>query len=192
MNCSSLGMVWSIVANPFVGHSTQLDCCRRWFKPSHIPTELEEKTKGKGLIVNWAPQEKGLAHPATGGFLTHGKWNSTLESIYAAAPVICWPVITNQQVNSRCVSEIWRIGFDMKDTCDRSIVEKMVRDLLGDKREEIMKSMDKISKQAQDSVLENGSSYSNLEKFDFTYKIIDQEVMKSMEKACNQCFQFTS
>ncbi|KAK8617222.1 hypothetical protein V6N13_080140 [Hibiscus sabdariffa] len=126
--------------------------------------DLEELAKDKGLIVSWAPQEKVLAHSAVGAFLTHSGWNSTLESIYAGVPMICWPAWGDQQVNSRCVSDVWRVGFDMKDGCHRSIVEKMVRDLMNDKREEIMKSMEVLSRTAQQSVKEGGSSYFNLEK----------------------------
>ncbi|XVF76726.1 hypothetical protein PTKIN_Ptkin13bG0289700 [Pterospermum kingtungense] len=131
--------------------------------PGKLLMDLEERAKGRGLIVGWAPQEAVLANPAVGGFLTHSGWNSTMESINASVPMICWPAIGDQQVNSRFVSEVWRIGFDMKDCCDRSVIEKMVRDLMEDKREEIMKSMDVIAKQAQESVKEGGSSYHNLE-----------------------------
>ncbi|OMO97360.1 UDP-glucuronosyl/UDP-glucosyltransferase [Corchorus olitorius] len=130
-----------------------------------ILMDLENRAKGKGLIVSWTPQEEILAHPAIGGFLTHSGWNSTLESIYEGVPMICWPLIADQQVNSRCVSDVWRIGFDMKDSCERSIIEKMVRDLMeSTKREEVMKTMDKFAKLAKESVKEGGSSYCNFEK----------------------------
>ncbi|KAJ7950229.1 Glycosyltransferase [Quillaja saponaria] len=130
---------------------------------AQIISGLEEETKKRGYIVGWAPQEEVLAHLAIGGFLTHGGWNSTLESIYAGIPMICWPMFADQQVNSRCVSDLWRIGFDMKDTCDRVIIEKMVRDLMDEKREEIMKSTAEIANMARTSVENGGSSYHNLE-----------------------------
>jgi UDP:flavonoid glycosyltransferase YjiC (YdhE family) len=128
-----------------------------------IPVELQEGTKERGLLVDWAPQEEVLAHPSTGGFLTHSGWNSTLESIVAGVPMICWPQIGDQQINSRWVSEVWRIGLDIKDTCDRSTVETMIRTLMKDGREEIMMSMDRIAKLARDCVGQGGSSYHNLD-----------------------------
>ncbi|MFS8012877.1 putative 7-deoxyloganetic acid glucosyltransferase [Helianthus anomalus] len=57
----------------------------------NIPTELLEGTMKRGYMVSWAPQVEVLAHPAIGVFLTHSGWNSTLESIVAVVPMICWP-----------------------------------------------------------------------------------------------------
>lgn len=136
-----------------------------WVLREHmIPVELQESSKEKGFLVDWAPQEEVLAHPAVGGFLTHSGWNSTLEGIVAGVPMICWPQIGDQPVNSRWVSEVWKIGLDMKDTCDRSTIEMMIKTLMEDRREEISKSMDRISKLAQDCVSQGGSSYHNLKK----------------------------
>ncbi|XP_043702786.1 7-deoxyloganetic acid glucosyltransferase-like [Telopea speciosissima] len=128
-----------------------------------IPGELVEGTTERGCIVGWAPQEEVLAHPAVGGFLTHSGWNSTLESIYAGVPMICWPYFADQQINSRFVSEVWRVGVDMKDTCDRVIVEKMVKDVM-ERREELMGSVDKLAKLARSCVSQGGSSRSNVDR----------------------------
>ena len=51
----------------------------------------------------------------------------------------------------------------MNGTCDRLVVEKMVKDVIENKIEELTRSMDEIAKKANDSVKENGSSYFNLE-----------------------------
>eukprot|EP00268_Persea_americana_P038446 TRINITY_DN38021_c0_g1_i2.p1 TRINITY_DN38021_c0_g1~~TRINITY_DN38021_c0_g1_i2.p1 ORF type:complete len:480 (-),score=51.13 TRINITY_DN38021_c0_g1_i2:173-1612(-) len=129
-----------------------------------VPEELVGATKERGFLVEWAPQEEVLAHPAVGGFLTHSGWNSTLESVFAGVPMICWPFFADQQINSRFVSEVWRVGLDMKDTCDRETVEKMVRELMLERREEFMKSAEKMAALAKKSIREGGSTHMNLEK----------------------------
>ena len=80
-----------------------------------------------------------------------------MEGIVAGVPMICWPRFSDQQINSRLLSHVWKIGLDMKDTCDRTTIEKMVNDLVEEKKAEFMKSY--FSKQ---SVTEGGSSHSNL------------------------------
>ncbi|TXG49880.1 hypothetical protein EZV62_025755 [Acer yangbiense] len=96
-------------------------------------------------MVGWATQEEVLAHHAVDGFLTDNGWNSTLESEVAGQPMICWPYFADQQVNSRFVGEVWRLRLDMKDVCDRKVVEKMVNDLMVDRREEFVKSTNRMA-----------------------------------------------
>lgn len=131
---------------------------------SPAPHELLEGTKKRGCMVKWAPQDEVLAHRAVGGFITHSGWNSTLESIVAGVPMLCWPYFADQQVNSRFVSEVWRIGIDMKDTCDRTIVENMINDLMDGRKDELKKSMDQMSRLAKKSISEGGSSSLNLNR----------------------------
>ncbi|KAK2973764.1 hypothetical protein RJ640_002268 [Escallonia rubra] len=116
----------------------------------------------RGYIVSWAPQEEVLSHSAIGGFLTHSGWNSTLESVYEGVPMICCPNYADQQVNSRFVEEVWNVGLDMKDCCDRQTVEKIVRDLMEVRKDEFASSAEKMAKLAREAVSEGGSSYHNL------------------------------
>ncbi|XP_010095929.2 7-deoxyloganetic acid glucosyltransferase [Morus notabilis] len=129
-----------------------------------VPSELLEATRERGYMVRWAPQEEVLSHRAVGGFLTHSGWNSTLESIVAGVPMICWPYFADQQINSRFVGEVWKLGIDMKDVCDRKIVEKMVIDLTVERREEFLKSTAKMARLAGESVCEGGLSDSNFDR----------------------------
>ncbi|XP_050209064.1 7-deoxyloganetic acid glucosyl transferase-like [Mercurialis annua] len=141
-----------------------------------FPEELlKEGEKENGYIVKWAPQEEVLAHKSVGGFLTHSGWNLSLESIVSGVPMICWPYFADQQVNSRFVSEIWNLGLDMKDVCDRKIVEKMVNDLMVNKRDEFVKFSSRMAELARKSVSEGGSSWRNLDR------LIEHITMISMQ-----------
>ncbi|XP_061356640.1 7-deoxyloganetic acid glucosyltransferase-like [Gastrolobium bilobum] len=128
-----------------------------------IPVEVEEGTKDRGFMVEWAPQEEVLAHKAIGGFMTHSGWNSTIESVVAGVPMICWPYFADQQINSRFVSEAWKLGLDMKDVCDRNVVEKMVNDVMVHRRDEFLISAKAMSMLAHKSVSPGGSSYSSFD-----------------------------
>ncbi|GJZ89122.1 zeatin O-xylosyltransferase-like protein [Tanacetum coccineum] len=58
-----------------------------------LPKGFEERLEEKGLIVReWAPQLEILAHPATGGFMSHCGWNSSMESITMGVPIAAWPM----------------------------------------------------------------------------------------------------
>nr|GMD02054.1 7-deoxyloganetic acid glucosyltransferase-like [Ipomoea batatas] len=128
-----------------------------------IVTQLKKNCSQNGQIVSWAPQEQVLAHRAIGGFWTHSGWNSTLESIIAGKPMVCWAQIVDQLITRRVVSEVWKIGVDMEDKCDRLSIEKMVKELMGSRRQELKKSAQKFSKLARESVNNGGSSYTSLD-----------------------------
>ncbi|KAL9411226.1 hypothetical protein AB3S75_044922 [Citrus x aurantiifolia] len=82
----------------------------------------------------------------------------------AGMPMICWPSFADQQINSRFVDEVWKLGLDIKDLFDRNIVEKAVNDLMVKRKEEFMESADQMANLAKKSVNEGGSSYCNLDR----------------------------
>ena len=109
--------------------------------------------------------------------MTHCGWNSTLESIVAGVPMICWPNHGDQPVNSRFVSEVWKLGLEMKEVCDRNVVENMVNDLMVERKEEFQREAEAMSKLAWKSVSEGGSSYCNLDR-------LIEDIYKMNEKPC--------
>lgn len=129
-----------------------------------IPVELEEGMRSRGLMVEWVPQQRVLEHPSVGAFFTHSGWNSTLECIVIGLPMLCWPYFADQTTNSRYVSEVWKIGLDMKDTCDRALIEKMVRDVMEVRRDEFLKEARSLASMANKAICEGGSSYRNLNR----------------------------
>ncbi|RCV27230.1 hypothetical protein SETIT_5G308100v2 [Setaria italica] len=80
-----------------------------------LPEGFLERTKDQGLVVkSWAPQVEVLGHRATGAFVTHCGWNSTLEGIVAGLPLICWPLYAEQRLNKVFIVEEMKLGVVLR------------------------------------------------------------------------------
>ncbi|CAN6183408.1 unnamed protein product [Urochloa humidicola] len=117
---------------------------------------------GKARVVAWAPQRDVLRHRAVGCFLTHAGWNSTLEAVVEGVPTVCWPFSADQQINSRFVGAVWRNGLDMKDVCERAVVERTVREVM--ESDEIRRSARALVQQVKRDVAAGGSSAMEFER----------------------------
>ncbi|KAL6639280.1 hypothetical protein ACP70R_023010 [Stipagrostis hirtigluma subsp. patula] len=112
--------------------------------------------ESKARVVPWAPQRDVLRHRAVGCFLTHSGWNSTLEAAVEGVPMVCWPFNFDQQINSRFVGTVWKMGLDMKDVCDRAVVERMVREAM--ESGEIRESAQALAQKVRRDITDGGSS----------------------------------
>ncbi|XP_012568378.1 UDP-glucose flavonoid 3-O-glucosyltransferase 6 [Cicer arietinum] len=134
---------------------------------SILPEGFLDRTAKFGRVIGWAPQAQILANPATGGFVSHCGWNSTLESIYFGVPIAAWPLFAEQQTNAFVlVSELkiaveialdYRVEFNgepnylvMADKIERGI--KRVLDKDGEER----KNLKEISEKSRKTLLEDG------------------------------------
>ncbi|KAK4424322.1 7-deoxyloganetin glucosyltransferase [Sesamum alatum] len=130
-----------------------------------VPPEFVMETKDRSMLISWSPQEQVLKHPTIGGFLTHSGWNSTIESIVAGVPVICWPFFAEQQTNCRFSCVEWEMGMEIDNNVKRDEVETLVRELMdGEKGKKMKEKALEWKRKAEEATSPGGSSYLNLEK----------------------------
>lgn len=129
-----------------------------------LPPEFTSETKERGLVTSWCPQEQVLNHPSVGGFLTHCGWNSTLESLTAGVPMLCWPFFADQQTNCRFTRVEWGVGMEIDNDVKRDEMAKLVRELMeGDKGRQMKSKAMEWKKLAHEATAQHGSSSKNLD-----------------------------
>ncbi|XVE79491.1 hypothetical protein DITRI_Ditri14bG0063500 [Diplodiscus trichospermus] len=125
-----------------------------------LPNGLQESIGGRGCIVKWAPQKEVLVHAAVGGFLSHGGWNSTIESICEGVPMLCKPFFGDQHLNSNYICHVWKIGIKLQNKLERVDIEGAIKRLMVDiEGEEIRKNAMDLKEKAALCLQTDGSSY---------------------------------
>lgn len=129
----------------------------------HLPEGFLERTAENGKVVLWAPQVQVLAHGSVGVFITHGGWNSVVESIGAGVPLIMRPFFGEQQLNTWMVENVWRMGVRVKGgVFTRSgIVQALEEVLLSQKGKKLKEQVVGFKELAHKAVGPSGSSTAN-------------------------------
>ncbi|KAG2239158.1 hypothetical protein Bca52824_090018 [Brassica carinata] len=133
-----------------------------------LPPELEEK----GMIVEWCPQERVLAHPAVACFLSHCGWNSTVEALSSGVPIVCLPQWGDQVTNAVYLVDVFKTGVRLgRGEADEKIVsrevveEKLLEATVGEKAVELRENARRWKEEAEASVGYGGSSDRNFGEF---------------------------
>ncbi|EFJ27163.1 hypothetical protein SELMODRAFT_412105 [Selaginella moellendorffii] len=186
----SLGTIATLSFDQFKEFSEGLRLLQRPFiwaiRPKSVagmePEFLErfkEAVRSFGLVVSRAPQVDILRHPSTAGFLSHCGWNSILESVASAVPMLCWPCVAEQNLNCKLIVEDWKIGLkfscvtmpDPPEVMARDEFVEVVERFMGTDSEHLRINVKKLSEEARRAVSSGGSSYENLERFAQAVKI---------------------
>ncbi|KAL1534346.1 7-deoxyloganetin glucosyltransferase [Salvia divinorum] len=129
-----------------------------------LPRDFLQEVAGRAVMVGWCAQERALAHPALGGFLTHCGWNSTIEGLAEGLPMICWPFFAEQQTNCRYLCRNWEVGVEIEGAVRRERVAELVRELMeGEKGNEMRLRAEEWRDKIRAAAQPGGSSCLNLD-----------------------------
>lgn len=146
---------------------------------SDVPEGWEQRVAGRGMVVRgWAPQLAILAHSSVGAFVTHCGWNSLLEAVSAGVPVLTWPLVFEQFINERLVTEVAAFGARVWDGGKRSVrpddadivpAEAIARAVAGfmeggEQLEKMKARAMELAESARAAVSESGSSWQDLRR----------------------------
>nr|APR64099.1 hypothetical protein [Populus tomentosa] len=132
-----------------------------------LPQGFLERTKNIGMLCGWAPQVEILAHKAVGAFVSHCGWNSTLEALWYAVPIITWPLYAEQHMNAfQLVKDLGlavELTLDFRRDCPTDFVKaevitKAVKTMM-EQGGELRNKAKETSEMAKKAVVEGGSSY---------------------------------
>ncbi|CAN1249944.1 Putative UDP-glucose flavonoid 3-O-glucosyltransferase 3 [Linum perenne] len=138
-----------------------------------LPDGFLERTAGIGKVIGWAPQTMVLAHPSTGGFVSHCGWNSVLESVWYDVPVATWPMYGEQQLNAVLLvrelemAEEVRMSFrkESGEVVTAEEIEKAIVGLMSDENSGRRKKMKEMSEKSRITVEDGGASYCSIGHF---------------------------
>ncbi|WJZ95531.1 hypothetical protein VitviT2T_014297 [Vitis vinifera] len=139
---------------------------RNWVAPEG----WEERVKERGLIVRgWVEQCRILAHPKTGGFLSHCGWNSVLEGLSMGVPLLAWPMAAEQPFNAKIVADWLGAGIRILELseCSQTIGSEIICDKIkelmeGEKGRKARARAQEVKRMARQAMKKGGSSDRNL------------------------------
>ncbi|KAL0816041.1 hypothetical protein Bca101_072485 [Brassica carinata] len=143
-----------------------------------LPEGFIDRMKARGKVIGWAPQAAVLEKPAVGGFISHGGWNSTLESLWFGVPTAIWPLYAEQKFNAfEMVEELglsveirkyWRgdllLGRTEMKLVTAEEIERGIRVLM-EQGSDVRKRVKEISEKCTVALMDGGSSRIALRKF---------------------------
>ncbi|XP_047307519.1 UDP glycosyltransferase 9-like [Impatiens glandulifera] len=161
----------SLSSNQMIEMANALKQCNKSFlwvvksnEETGLPLDFINKTSQKGMVVNWCPQLKVLAHKAVGCFVTHCGWNSTLEAITFGIPMVAMPQFLDQITNAYFVEEKWGIGVQpLVDDNHVSSCNEIVRCIREVSSGEIHRNALAWKASAKEAFQENGSSNKHMD-----------------------------
>lgn len=117
-----------------------------------LPEGFIDRIKGHGKIVEWAPQEEVLKHKSIGLYITHCGWNSTMEAIQQAKPLLCYPISGDQFINCCYIVKVWGIGIKL-DYIEQNVVQDCIEKAMdGKEGQEMLKKVMQLRRNVMEGI----------------------------------------
>ncbi|KFK23127.1 hypothetical protein AALP_AAs61551U000100 [Arabis alpina] len=141
-----------------------------------LPEGFLDRTSERGKIIGWAPQVAILAKPAIGGFVTHGGWNSVLESLWFGVPMATWPLYAEQKLNAFTMVEEFGLAVEIRKYFNGDVmagdmevvvaedIERAIRRLM-EEESNVRNRVKEMAENCHLALTEDGSSKAALRKF---------------------------
>ncbi|KAK7307550.1 hypothetical protein VNO77_40724 [Canavalia gladiata] len=143
---------------------------------SCLPDGFVKRTERVGFVVPaWAPQAEILAHPATGGFMTHCGWNSVLESVINGVPMVAWPLYAEQKMNAFMLANEFGVAVRVEGgvVCRERIAEVVRSVLVGEEGVAMRNKVKELKLSGENALCSFGSSHQSL-----------SQMRKDIESSC--------
>lgn len=178
LELSGQKFLWALRSPSRFGFITDLGATNEEDPLQFLPNGFLERTEGQGLVVPyWAPQIQILGHSATGGFVSHCGWNSTLESVVHGIPMIAWPLFAEQKMNASMLTNGLKVALrpnvNEKGIVGREEIAEVIKNLMvGEEGKGIRQRMRELKGAAVDALEENGSSTRTLSELVLKWKSV--------------------
>ncbi|XP_057981450.1 UDP-glycosyltransferase 83A1 isoform X3 [Malania oleifera] len=131
------------------------------------PEGFRDRLAARGLVVDWAPQQKVLGHPSVACFVSHCGWNSIIEGVSNGVPFLCWPYNGDQFFNETYICDMWMVGLGFNRDKNGIVTREEIRNKLDQLfDDECLKERAlNLKEMAMNSVREGGSSNRNFRNF---------------------------
>jgi hypothetical protein len=126
---------------------------------------------GQGMVVEWCNQTKVLSHGAVGCFVTHCRWDSTLESITGGVPMVAVPRWADQPTVAALVEASAGVGVrawvDGDGVVGRGELRRCVEMVMGstDSASAVRARAECWGQRAKEAAAVGGTSQRNLRAF---------------------------
>ncbi|KAI5081056.1 hypothetical protein GOP47_0004239 [Adiantum capillus-veneris] len=143
---------------------------------SALPTGFEERNKGRGCIISWAPQTAVLSHPSVGCFLCHCGYGSILEALWTGVPMLGgFYKISDQNTNFKLITDGWGVAMPLvQGDCDvdgkgvqplRHSIEEGIKELMhGSGGARVKQNCARLKAALREAVGPGGSSQCSLDR----------------------------